>query len=159
MRKCVLCHMQTIKAQISLLRLISTFVVHCLDSRICICYIQSFKIPASFCSWSGWFESYLVENLRRQVFTWCGSCGSGPNYVEVSRNSIKGIYDVGHFDSVNWCCLWRFKACGHWYWLWYGYQPTYWTFCQWGNLQGLSTEIWPYYTGHIVTYWDNITID
>ena len=25
------------------------------------CYIQSFKILASFCSWAGWFESYLVE--------------------------------------------------------------------------------------------------
>ena len=26
-----------------------------------ICYIQSFKILASFCSWAGWFESYLAE--------------------------------------------------------------------------------------------------
>ena len=26
------------------------------------CYIQSFKILASFCSWAGWFESYLVED-------------------------------------------------------------------------------------------------
>ena len=32
--------------------LISTFVVRCLDSMICIlnCYIQSFKTPASFCN-------------------------------------------------------------------------------------------------------------
>ena len=25
------------------------------------CYIQSFKILASFCGWAGWFESYLVK--------------------------------------------------------------------------------------------------
>ena len=37
------------------------------------CYIQSFKILASFCSWAGWFESDLVENLRRHVLAWCGS--------------------------------------------------------------------------------------
>ena len=36
-------------------------------------YIQSFKILASFCSWAGWFESYLVKNPRRHVFAWCGS--------------------------------------------------------------------------------------
>ena len=38
------------------------------------CYIQSFKILASFCSWAGWFESYLLENPQRRVFAWCGSC-------------------------------------------------------------------------------------
>ena len=37
------------------------------------CYIQSFKILASFCSWAGRFECYLVENPRRHVFAWCGS--------------------------------------------------------------------------------------
>ena len=37
------------------------------------CFIQSFKILASFCSWAGWFESYLVENLWRHIFAWCGS--------------------------------------------------------------------------------------
>ena len=37
------------------------------------CYIQSFKILASFCSRAGWFECYLVENPRRHVFAWCGS--------------------------------------------------------------------------------------
>ena len=28
-----------------------------------------------------------------------------------------------------------------------------------GDLQGLSTEIWPYHTGHIEMYRVNITID
>ena len=27
------------------------------------------------------------------------------------------------------------------------------------DLQGLSTVIWTYHTGHIVMYWANITID
>ena len=55
--------------------LISTFVVRCLDSMIYIltCFIQSFKILASFFTWAGWFESYQVENPQRHVFTWCGS--------------------------------------------------------------------------------------
>ena len=54
--------------------LISTFVVRCLDSTICILAIsKSFKILASFCSWAGWFECYLVENPLRHVFAWCGS--------------------------------------------------------------------------------------
>ena len=82
--------------------LISTFFVHCVDSMLCmagriwdlifwgqdmgsdcisswslliflLCYIQSFKFLASFCSWADWFESYLVENLRRHIFAWCGS--------------------------------------------------------------------------------------
>ena len=44
--------------------LISTFVVHCLDIYDMYTYsIQSFKILASFCSWAGWFESYLVEDI------------------------------------------------------------------------------------------------
>ena len=37
------------------------------------CYIQSFKILASFCSWAGWFECYQVKNARRHIFAWCGS--------------------------------------------------------------------------------------
>ena len=37
------------------------------------CYIQSFKILASFCSWADWFESYLFENPWRHIFAWYGS--------------------------------------------------------------------------------------
>ena len=37
------------------------------------CYIQSFKTLVSLYSWAGRFESYLVENPRRQVFAWRGS--------------------------------------------------------------------------------------
>ena len=38
-----------------------------------ICSFQSFRILVCFCSWAGWFESYLVENPRRHIFAWCGS--------------------------------------------------------------------------------------
>ena len=40
---------------------------------MCTCYIRSFKILASFCSWAGWFQSYLVKNTQRHIFAWCGS--------------------------------------------------------------------------------------
>ena len=43
--------------------LISTFVAHCLDSIISF-YIRNFKPLASFCGWTGQFESYLVANLE-----------------------------------------------------------------------------------------------
>ena len=36
-------------------------------------YIWNFKPLASLCSWTGRFESYLVTNSRRQVFSWRGS--------------------------------------------------------------------------------------
>ena len=36
---------------------------------------QGHFLPAvySFCSWAGWFDSYLVEKPRRHIFAWCGS--------------------------------------------------------------------------------------
>ena len=44
------------------------------DQRLCCsllwqyttytCHIQNFKTLASFCTWAGWFESYLVGNLK-----------------------------------------------------------------------------------------------
>ena len=55
--------------------LISAFVVRCLDTIIWItytCLIQNFKTLASLSSWAIRFESYLVRNPRRQVFSWCG---------------------------------------------------------------------------------------
>ena len=44
--------------------LISTFVVHCLDTRSIKSsfYTCNFMTLASFCSWAGQFESYLVAN-------------------------------------------------------------------------------------------------
>ena len=42
-----------------------------------VCYVYllypKFKSLASFCSRSGWSESYLLKNLRSHIFAWCGS--------------------------------------------------------------------------------------
>ena len=70
MRKCVLCHMRTTKAQISL---ISAFVVHCLDSNISRFYSRTFITVASFCGCAGRFVSGLVGNSRRHVLSCRGS--------------------------------------------------------------------------------------
>ena len=53
--------------------LISTFVVHCLDSIMPLVSISEISRLSSRCSWADWLESYLVKNLRRHIFTWCGS--------------------------------------------------------------------------------------
>ena len=45
---------------------ISTFVVHCLDSMICILVISQVS------------RFYLVTNSQRQIFAWCGSCRAIP---------------------------------------------------------------------------------
>ena len=51
--------------------LISAFIVCCLDSIISSFYIRNFKSLASFCDCAGWFESYLVENLKTGfLMTW-----------------------------------------------------------------------------------------
>ena len=60
------------------------------------CYIQKFKILASFCSWAGWIESYLVENPRRHIFTWSGSLD---NKTQTVCKSIKHIWTHRHFDE------------------------------------------------------------
>ena len=50
--------------------LISTFVVCCLDSIIPLVSIFaiSWSWLACFYSWAGWFESYLVKNLKTGFF-------------------------------------------------------------------------------------------
>ena len=76
MQKRVLCHANNKGADQPAhpRSLISTFFfVRCLDNDMLSCYIQSLRILASFCSWAGWFEYYLVRNLRRPIFAWVGS--------------------------------------------------------------------------------------
>ena len=55
--------------------LISTFVVHCLDSiyNISRFYSWNFKTLASFCGCAGQFVSGLVRNSQRHVLSCCGS--------------------------------------------------------------------------------------
>ena len=62
------------------------------------CYIKSFKILASFCSWAGWFESYLSkipkDTFSRDVahlsFNW--SCTQSC-YIVLTYNSITLIQE------------------------------------------------------------------
>ena len=51
--------------------LISTFVIHCLDSIKSIAGTSEIpRLVNSFISWAGWFESYLVSSPTIQVFSW-----------------------------------------------------------------------------------------
>ena len=69
--------MRNIKTQISLrihpIWSDSAFVVCCLDSITPLVVTRNLKTLASLCLWAGRFESYLVTNPRRQVFSWRGS--------------------------------------------------------------------------------------
>ena len=69
--------MRTTKAQISLRihQLVIAFVVRCLESIISLdaFFIISIHWLASFYSPARQFESGLVANLRKQVFSWRGS--------------------------------------------------------------------------------------
>ena len=42
--------------------LISTFIKFAGKHNSQSCYMRNLKIPASLCSWAGWFEPYLVAN-------------------------------------------------------------------------------------------------
>ena len=76
--KCVLCHMRTTKAQISLrgasaqsdLRLCCSLLRKYNISRF---YSRNFKTLAVFCGCAGRFVSGLVGNSRRHVLSWRGS--------------------------------------------------------------------------------------
>ena len=70
-------HMQTTKAQISL-RIRASWSAPLLFASYKYstsnCYIQNFKTLASFWSWAGRFESYLLETwLFGIALTWCVS--------------------------------------------------------------------------------------
>ena len=60
------------------------------------CFSRNFKTLASLYSWAGQFESYLLANPRRQVFSWCGS-----NNIVTSSNKIS-IFNVSSF--LGWKC-------------------------------------------------------
>ena len=75
MRKCVLCHANNKGADQTAHphRLISAFVVHCLDSIISLDSIAKISRLASFCGCTGRFASGLVRNSRRHVLSCHGS--------------------------------------------------------------------------------------
>ena len=99
--------------------LISAFVVRCLDSVMSLVSVtkMSSRVLASFCSWAGQFESDLVGNSRRQVFSWRGS------YTMFCSDRHKKQDVHTHWQSytpVNWgtsCFVWnnipvKGRSCG-----------------------------------------------
>ena len=75
------CHMQTTKTSQAEHppRLVSAFFIRCLDSIIpIVCYVQNSVTHASFCSWAGQCESWLVTRFWRKVFLWHGSINISP---------------------------------------------------------------------------------
>ena len=79
MKKCVLCHMGTTKAQISLrIRAVWSapllFAAKIVRYNISRFYSQNFKTLASFCGCAGRFLSNLVANSRRHVLSCRGTC-------------------------------------------------------------------------------------
>ena len=64
-KKICLCNTRTTKEQISLDRLIITFIFRCPDSIIHL--VSNPKFQPSFCGCAGWFVSYLVANSEDRV--------------------------------------------------------------------------------------------
>ena len=88
-----ICEQQRHDQPAHLRSLISVFVVCCLDSIILtLAKSKHFKTLASDCSWAGWFESNLVANPRRQVFSWRGS-----NMAE-QHQSLKSV--IAHYSTM-----------------------------------------------------------
>ena len=74
---------------------------------MCTCYIQSFKILASFCSWAGCFETCLVENPRWHVFAWCGSIKRLPNLLAALSQRTLGSLPISPSPSG---CGWAWSS-------------------------------------------------
>ena len=74
--------------------LISAFVVRCLDSIISISYIQRYMALASFWSWAGRFESYLVGNHEDRF----------------SRDEAQIWFNKLHHDITCLCHMWTTKV-------------------------------------------------
>ena len=107
MRKCVLCHMRTTKAQISLH---SAFVVRCLDSVISLDSIAKISRLASFCDCSDLFVSGLVGNSRRHILS-CRGSHCFQQYWERNvflRNLICELKQLYH-KLIVWCLYIRRK--------------------------------------------------
>ena len=56
---------------------------------------------ASLCSWAGRFESYLVGNPRRQVFSWCGS--NVNDNVQLNGYSMHFLEFFVYFQELSIC--------------------------------------------------------
>ena len=58
---------------------------------------QHFKPHASFCSWAGQFESNLVRNSRRHVFSWRGSF--------IFRILHRYLYFAFYIEDLTWVLM------------------------------------------------------
>ena len=68
------------------------------------CLIQNFKTLANLCRWAGRFESYLVANPRRHVFSWWGSVPT--QFKDCTFISEKSIFEPRHVKT----CLREFPT-------------------------------------------------
>ena len=71
--------------------LISTFVVHCLDSKIPIPAISKVSRLASLCCWAGQFESCLVRNPEDRFPRYMCKIHLFCTVVKCMRNSYKSL--------------------------------------------------------------------
>ena len=86
--------------------LISTFVIRCLDSiipQVSLSDISKKPLP-SFCGWAGPFESYLVANSRRLVFSCRISymyCFQLDLWLFKPVSSVRGLTNISYktYDS------------------------------------------------------------
>ena len=69
------------------------------------CYIQSLRILAGFCSWTGWFESYLVKNLCRHIFAWCRSFNNS-FHIKWSVQTLCHLF-LNKSMQNNWAASWQ----------------------------------------------------
>ena len=85
--------------------LISAFVVRCMNSIISLVSTFAMSWLACFCSWAGWFVSYLVKKSRRQVFLWCGSFNRPSSLkIIILMGRVKRICVFEHSLMTNFNC-------------------------------------------------------
>ena len=93
-----ICEQQRCRSVSAHLRsLISAFVVRCLDSIVSLVSIFAITL-AGLCSWAGRFESYLVGNPQRQVFSWRGSTVSQDFF---KKTKWKALIEPPHAKTNN----------------------------------------------------------
>ena len=87
MRKPVhaLCRQQRRRLACTLHSLISSFIVRSQESIIPVDAIPEIPRLTSLCSWSGQFESHLVANPRKQVFSCHGSLNTADQLLHMRK--------------------------------------------------------------------------
>ena len=84
-------------------RLITAFVVRCLDSIIPLVAIPKISRLANVCSRAGWFESYLVPDSQRQNFLWHVSNAISKSHREKKQKSKFCLLSTFHGNLFFFC--------------------------------------------------------